>query len=216
MDAGLSRIRDIFRFYSRIFCFAAEEFCCRMASEDRRLWLPGKRFSVFTGVGELARWGFSAPGQVPPAPVTDVSPEAGRERGDSIKNAGGDAPARYPAMVRTEERSGFSAVGYLCKYGIRPLPEEREMIRELPTIPLPERERYLEKRAVPFSVLHFRRPLRNPGVLLRFWRSGPYKARQGRTGRLFFSRFPCGPAGGRLPPWRGCVSSCPRRRGPAA
>ena len=53
-----------------------------MASEDRRLWLPGKRFSMFTGVGELARWGFSAPGQVPPAPVTDVSPEAGRERGD--------------------------------------------------------------------------------------------------------------------------------------
>ena len=86
-----------------------------MASEDRRLWLPGKRFSMFTGVGELARWGFSAPGQVPPAPVTDVSPEAGRERGDSIKNAGGDAPARYPAMVRTEERSGFSAVGFLCK-----------------------------------------------------------------------------------------------------
>ena len=70
---------------------------------------------MFTGVGELARWGFSAPEQVPPAPVTDVSPEAGRERGDSIKNAGGDAPARYPAMVRTEERSGFSAVGYLCK-----------------------------------------------------------------------------------------------------
>jgi len=115
MAAGLSRIRDVFRFYSRIFCFAAEEFCCRMASEDRCLWLPGKRFSVFTGVGELARRGFSAPGQVPPAPVTDVSPEAGRERGDSIKNADGDAPARYPAMVRTEERSGFSAGGYLCK-----------------------------------------------------------------------------------------------------
>lgn len=56
-----------------------------MASEDRLPWLPGKRFSMFTGVGELARWGFSAPGQVPPAPVTDVSPEAGRERGDSIK-----------------------------------------------------------------------------------------------------------------------------------
>ena len=93
MAAGLSRIRDVFRFYSRIFCFAAEEFCCRMASEDRCLWLPGKRFSVFTGVGELARRGFSALGQVPPAPVTDVSPEAERERGDSIKNAGGDAPA---------------------------------------------------------------------------------------------------------------------------
>jgi len=70
-----------------------KSFFCRMASEDRCLWLPGKRFSVFTGVGELARRGFSAPGQVPPAPVTDVSPEAGRERGDSIKNAGGDAPA---------------------------------------------------------------------------------------------------------------------------
>ena len=26
MAAGLSRIRDVFRFYSRIFCFAAEEF----------------------------------------------------------------------------------------------------------------------------------------------------------------------------------------------
>lgn len=26
MAAGLSRIRDVFRFYSRVFCFAAEEF----------------------------------------------------------------------------------------------------------------------------------------------------------------------------------------------
>ena len=218
MAAGLSRIRYIFRFYSRIFCFAAEEFCCRMASEDRRLWLPGKRFSMFTGVGELARWGFSAPEQVPPAPVTDVSPEAGRERGDSIKNAGGDAPARDPAMVRAEERSSFSAVGYLRKYGIRPLPEEREMIRALPAIPLPERERYLEKRAVPFSVLHFRRPLRNPGALLRFCGEAARIKRHAREeqGGCVFSRFPCGPAGGRLPPWRGCAFSCLRRRGPVA
>lgn len=186
MAAGLSRIRDVFRFYSRVFCFAAEEFFCRTAWEDRRLWLPGKRFSVFTGVGEFARRGFSAPGQVPPAPVTDVSPEAGRERGDSIKNAGGDAPARYPAMVRTEERSGFSAGGYLCKTASVPLPEEREMTQGFPAIPLPERERYLEKRAVSFFVPHFRRPPRNPGALLRFWRSGPYKARQGRTGAAVF------------------------------
>ena len=218
MDADLSRIRYIFRFYSRIFCFAAEEFCCRMASEDRRLWLPGKRFSMFTGVGELARWGFSAPEQVPPAPVTDVSPEAGRERGDSIKNAGGDAPARYPAMVRTEERSGFSAVGYLRKYGIRPLPEEREMIRALPAIPLPERERYLEKSAVPFFRSSFSPPPEKPRRAFTLLEKRPVQGRHAREeqGRLFFSRFPCGPAGGRLPPWRGCVSSCPRRHGPAA
>lgn len=187
----------------------------------RKTGACGYRGNVFPCLRELESLpdgAFLAPEQVPPAPVTDVSPEAGRERGDSIKNAGGDAPARYPAMVRTEERSSFSAVGYLRKYGIRPLPEEREMIRALHAIPLPERERYLEKRAVPFSVLHFRRPLRNPGALLRFCGEAARIKRHAREeqGGCVFSRFPCGPAGGRLPPWRGCAFSCLRRRGPVA
>ncbi|AYR35207.1 hypothetical protein C1I94_07950 [Akkermansia muciniphila] len=60
------------------------------------------------------------------------------------------------------------------------------MIRALPAIPLPERERYLEKRAVPFSVLHFRRPLRNPGVLLRFWRKRPVQGTPGKNRAAVF------------------------------
>ncbi|HBN18679.1 MAG TPA: hypothetical protein DD422_11560, partial [Akkermansia sp.] len=39
----------------------------------------------------------------------------GEGRRNSIKNAGGDAPARYPAIVLTEGRSVFFAGGALCQ-----------------------------------------------------------------------------------------------------
>lgn len=103
----------------------------------------------------------------------------GEGRRDSIKNAGGDAPARYPSIVLTEGRSVFFAGGSLCQTA-------------------------------------FFRLLKPPARFRAFGEAGRIKARQGRTGRLFFSRFPCGPAGGRLPPWRGCAFSCLRRRGPVA
>ncbi|PNC83245.1 hypothetical protein CXT96_02805 [Akkermansia muciniphila] len=50
MAAGLSRIRDIFRFYSRIFCFAAEEF---VAAWLRKTGAYGCRGNVFPCSREL-------------------------------------------------------------------------------------------------------------------------------------------------------------------
>ena len=186
MAAGLSRIRDVFRFYSRVFCFAAEEFFLPHGLGRQAPVAAGETFFRVHGSWRVCPAGLFRTGA------------SSACSGDGCFAGGGERAWRLNKKRRRRcactvsgdgsdrERSGFSAGGYLCKTASVPLPEEREMTQGFPAIPLPERERYLEKRAVSFFVPHFRRPPRNPGALLRFWRSGPDKARQGRTGAAVF------------------------------